>query len=273
MIVDAFVYNGEQDMLKLHINALAPYVDRFIILESGTTFSGNIKPLYFMRHAFLVEKHKNKIQYITNKEDYNDAERERALKSPNTHGASHWKREFMQKERLMNALGSLRNTDTAYIGDVDEIWDPQYKPTKALEKLKMRVYAYYMDNASSEEFYGPIVGKWQEIKNECLNHLRSNILLANNQYAGWHFTNMGGLNEVRRKLNDSYTTESYNTYEVQKNLPERVREGKDYLGRHFTFHHDTENWPQYLKDNRKKYAHLCRGIGTDHTAQRGAYGL
>ena len=49
---------------------------------------------------------------------------------------------------------------------------------------------------------------------------------------------MGGLKEVKRKLNDSYTTESYNTYETQAQLPYRHRLGIDYLGRNFQFKRD-----------------------------------
>jgi len=67
---------------------------------------------------------------------------------------------------------------------------------------------------------------------------------------------MGGIKEVQRKLNDSYTTETYNTMQVQQNLPHNHQNRIDFLGRNFTFKIQEDNWPQYLKDNKKAYEHL-----------------
>ena len=74
---------------------------------------------------------------------------------------------------------------------------------------------------------------------------------------------MGGEDEIRRKLNDSYTTESYNTYDVQEKLKDRIRNREDYLGRDFTFTIDESDWPHYLTNNRKQYERLC----LSHTPQ------
>lgn len=69
---------------------------------------------------------------------------------------------------------------------------------------------------------------------------------------------MGGLKDVKRKLNDSYTTESYNTIEIQQMLPDRLKNGMDYLGRDFKFTIDESDWPKYLKYNRNDYKLLLK---------------
>lgn len=257
-VIDVFMYNGEKDIAKLHFEVLNPYVDMFIVVEAKTTFTGYKKQLYFSEHEQYFKKFWPKIKYFIINENYSFAEIEQAETSPNTKGASHWKHEFLQKESIKKALYKYEaeDNDIIYIGDADEIWEPYAGSMPA--KLKLQVYAYYLDNKSTEEFWGTFVAKYKDIKDKCLNHERSRTDIRTKNYHGWHFTSMGGLNEIKRKLNDSYTTESYNTYEVQANLPNRYREGKDYLGRNFQYTTVETDWPQYLKRNRKKFAGLCK---------------
>lgn len=171
-------------------------------------------------------------------------------------GQSTGKTNFSKKESLKKAIRGSNDNDVIYLGDVDEIWQPVIPDTP--KKLKLRVYAYYLNNLSSEEFWGTNVGFYKDIKNLCFNHYRSDTSLRTYNYHGWHFTSMGGLKEVRRKLNDSYTPESYNTAQVQQLLPQRHEQGIDYLGRNFTFKTDTTHWPDYLKNHRDKYKHLLK---------------
>lgn len=255
-------YNGETAILKLHLSVMSPYVDKFLIVEANKTFSGEDKPLYFFRDQRYFKEWWNKIEYyVVN--DWDDPELwEMAINSPNTQGASHWKREFYIKESIKKALLKLNldDEDTVLIGDVDEMLDltnpllvPQ--PTKA----KLRVYAYHLNNLSSEEFWGTLIAQYKDVKDVCLNHLRSDkSLYSLGAPLGWHFTSMGGEAEVRRKLDNSYTAESYNTYEVQQLLNARMKAGTDYLGRAFTFTKDETHWPQFLKDNRDKFKALIR---------------
>lgn len=235
---------------------LGPYVDKFIIVEAKTTFSGNKKPLYFSLHEKYVMPWWNKISYQIIDETYSPEELALAHSSPNTVGAKHWKREFLQKESIKKFLVHLNDEDIVYIGDVDEIWDHTYLPQLLIEKLLLHVYVYKLDNKSSEVFWGPIVGKWGDIKLHCLNHLRSEVSIRGLEYGGWHFTNMGGFKEVKRKLHDSYTANSYNTPEVQKLLQTRIEMNQDYLGRSFTYSQDVFDWPPYLRQNRSKYTKL-----------------
>lgn len=265
------MYNGERDMLDLRLHILSPVVDKFIVVEAKTTFSGNPKPLYFWAHQESFKPFWKKLNYFVVDENYSKAEILQAEQSPNTAGAAHWKREFLQKESIHKALiaNEVKDDDIIFIGDADEIWNPMCAKTakfslalmpQGIIKLKLKVYVYWLNNASSEQFWGPIVTKYSTIKDRCLNEVRSDTSNRNNLELGWHFTSMGGLREVRRKLNDSYTAESYNTDDVQLKLVERMNDSKDYLGRTFHFKIDTKDWPDYLKANRQQYTHLLREI-------------
>lgn len=259
---DVFTYNGEFQILKLHLSILDQYVDKFIIVEANKTFTGHDKQLYFFRDQRFFKPWWRKIEYYI-VDEWDDPELwALANNSPNTTGASHWKREFYNKESIQKALikFKVQDNDVVMIGDVDEIIDPtaEYESESPI-KAKLRVYSGYLNNLSNEEFWGTLIAQYKDIKGQCLNHMRSDkSLYSKGDYLGWHFTNMGGIEEVRRKLNDSYTPETYNTFAVQQALPDRIRNAKDYLGRDFTFTLDEKEWPGYLRVNRAKYEDLCK---------------
>lgn len=262
MIYDCFTYNGETAMLKLHLSILGNYVDKFIIIEANKTFTGYDKPLYFFRDQRFFKEWWNKIDYFVVNEWDDPTLWELAMNSPHTQGASHWKREFYIKESIHKALkaSKVQDDDTVFIGDVDEIIDP----TATFEsddpiKAKLRVYTYYLNNLSSEQFWGTLIAQYKDIKDKCLNHMRADTALySKGEPLGWHFTSQGGLEEMRRKFDATYTEESGNTHEFQELLAKCYKENTDFMKRDFTFTTDDSNWPAYLKRNRTKYQHLCK---------------
>lgn len=258
-IVDVFTYNGEADILEIRLNILSPHVDQFIIVEAPTTFSGLTKPLYYEAQKERFKEFWPKIKYFVVSEDYAQEEVDLAQSSPNTQGATHWKREFLQKESIKKALTHLKDEDIVFISDVDEIWMPYVVGFGALKpvKLRLKVYTYWLNNRSSENFHGVLYARYRDIKEECLNHLRTNAYKTDWK-SGWHFTSMGGYKSLEKKLKDSYTEESYATPAVLAQLEQNMAQSKDFLGRDFTYRIDESEWPQYLKENKHKYLHLCK---------------
>ena len=86
MVIDIFTYNGEKELLDIRLNVLYQFVDKFIILESPTTFSGKEKPLLYKKHQKDFTQFADKITYCINNEDYSQEEIEIAESSPNTTG-------------------------------------------------------------------------------------------------------------------------------------------------------------------------------------------
>jgi hypothetical protein len=262
-VIDVVTFNGEYDLFELRYQILKDYVDEFIIVEAPTTFSGKPKPLYSLESDKVFfdrfdQWAKVKVWIID--ENYTPEEIALAESSPNTQGAEHWKREFLQKESIKKALTHLEDDDICFIGDVDEIWRPfdfSAVNIKRPFKLDLLVYTYYLNNRSSEKFSGTLVSPYKLVKERVLNHFRTQssyweIIRA----GGWHFTSL--VNGLERKLTDSYTKETYANDWVMNNLQENVAQNKDFLGRDFTYTIDESDWPQYLKDNRNKYKHLLK---------------
>lgn len=258
MVIDIFTYNGEADILEIRLNVLYEHVDQFIIVEAPTTFSGKQKPLYFQEQKERFAPFLKKIKYFIIDENYSDEELAHAESSPNTKGAPHWKHEFLQKESIKKALVHLKDDDTCFLGDVDEIWNPNYiYPSDKLYKLRQKVYVYYLNNRSNEDWHGTLVTDYLSIKDECLNHLRiSGSFSYLTHYSGWHFTSLAP--ELRRKLEDSYTEESYYTPWVKDNLDKNIAENRDFLGRSFTYKTEEHGLPKYITQNKEKYGHLFK---------------
>ena len=63
-IIDCFPFFNELDLLKFRLTELDPYVDKFILVESTKTFTGNPKPLYYSLNKDLFSQWKDKIIHI-----------------------------------------------------------------------------------------------------------------------------------------------------------------------------------------------------------------
>lgn len=251
-IIDCTLYNGEQELWDLRYNILKQYVDEFVVCEATQTFSGQPKQLLFDYKKYSKAKY-----YIISENQFLRYYR-LAVSSPNTSygkGASHWVREFAIKEAIKDSLTHLKDNDTVFVSDTDEIWNPiEGYQTNTPFKLMQRVYTYYLNNLSSEKWWGTLVTPYKFIKNGCLNHLRTNSEKDLSSYKGWHFTSLAPY--LKQKLKDSYTDEDYATEQILSNLDKNIKENKDFLGRDFTYVKDESKWPNYLRRNRDKYKHL-----------------
>lgn len=250
MITDCITYNGESELFDLRYNILKDVVDEFRVVEFDKTFSGKPKEKLFTKKYDKVKHY-----FVTDWQKYEEL----ALSSPNTEygkGAKNWVTEFCQKESIKDCLTDLNDEDILFIGDCDEVWHPSlvaFRPKKS-NKLGLLVYSYYLNNLSSEKFFGTLFTRYGLIKSKCLNHVRS--LPHHYDYipnAGWHFTSMGGYEKVKQKLTDSYTEDSYASPAIIENLKANLENKKDFLGREFTYKKDESSWPDYLKKHREAY--------------------
>ena len=178
MIYDLTQIFNELDLLEIRLNILDEHVDFFVIGESTQTFSGKPKPLYYLENKERFAKWNHKIRHVVIPEITTDDVYERT---------------GFQKDYLRKALVDCDPEDVIYYGDVDEIWKPQLLDGK-LQQLN---YCYYLNQRSSEDWQGTNRCVFKELPN--LNALRANhdrVL----KDGGWHFTNMGGIDQLRKKI-------------------------------------------------------------------------
>lgn len=280
---DIFTFFNEFDLLEIRLELLYDHVDYFVIIESDETFSGNKKEMFFKNNKHMFEKYKSKIIYFENVNiiknfddiskrlnDSSVSEFEKnvlnlCLISDNIPpGEVHWLKEFYQKEFLRKPLLdlNLNDDDLCFVSDLDEMWNPNIKEKidfNNINRLRQLQYVYFLNNRSSENWAGTIATKYGNIKNNCLNHIRTH---SKNQYTfiengGWHFTFMGGMDRVIKKI-ESYGHQEYNTSSIKNSIEEKIKQNRDFIDRPFNFWIDETDLPPFLLKNKNKYIHLFK---------------
>ena len=281
MIYDIFTFFNELDLLEIRLEILDPVVDKFVLIECTETFSGKPKPLYYNENKHLFKKWEHKIiHHITNDPiiGYEDLQTRlmqpgiskldeniilNALTTTNVpKGEVHWLKEFYQKECIKKPLLGLNDDDICFVGDLDEIWNPNQTydiDNTSIYKLKQIVFSGHVNMRSSEDWAGTIVTRYQNIKNACLNHLRTpwRTPYTYIENSGWHFSFMGGPDRIKAKL-ESYGHQEYNISQVKDDIENKLNQGLEILGRSFILTKDEESIPQYLKVNKEKYSYLFK---------------
>lgn len=248
-VFDCFSFFNELDLLEIRLNILDPYVDYFVLMESSQTFSGKDKQLFYEENKDRFKKWEKKIIVINPP----------ALEFENA-----FDRAFHQKESIREVLMVYANDDDiVYFGDLDEIWKPQNITDDRVYNLQQLNYCYYLNNRSSEQWVGTIVGKWKSIRKNTLSYWRATH--ANElPDGGYHFTNIGGADQIRKKL-ESYDHQEFNHEHIKADIERKMESGEDYVGRKvdwlgnpFVFHISEVDLPKYLLDNKEKYKHFFK---------------
>ena len=109
MIYDCFLYYDEDMLLSLRLNTLHKYVDKFVIVESLYTFTGEKREkLHFDAEKYAAFK--EQIIYVVN--DAPPAE-------------NPWVNEAAARNSIMKGLADARDDDIIIVSDVDEIIKPE----------------------------------------------------------------------------------------------------------------------------------------------------
>jgi hypothetical protein len=260
MKYDIFSFNNELDILDIRLNILSEHVDYFVIVEATETFSGVPKPLYYDLNKERYSKFKNKIiHYVVtdtpkNFEDINCDQEilEMARNSDNvTREHLCWLKEFYQKEVIKKALVGLNDEDICIVSDVDEIWNYDLDLNVCGNSIHKPMidwcYIDYLNVRTSEDwtyFTGPIITQYSNIKNDCLNHLRTIRKMKDvyiyHENGGWHFNSLGG---VEKKIQDFQHPVYTKSYMQSRQIGCRI---------------DETDLPIYIINNKEKYKGLFK---------------
>lgn len=135
MITDAFIYNGEDDLLRIRLELLYKCIDQFVIIEADKTFTGISKPKKFDPEKFQEYAKKIKYYYI---------------KTLSKNPRSAWENERTQRNAIFDAIAGSSDDDLFILSDVDEIPSPSaiqtYDPQKYLSASLIQNLYYYKIN-------------------------------------------------------------------------------------------------------------------------------
>lgn len=180
-VFDGIIFNNELDMLDLRWHELYPYITKFVILESNTTFTGIPKPLVFAsnrdRFAFAEGKIIHDV-FPGHVAEYMSREDPFVLEG--------------QQRSAMNGLlrrAGISNGDLLIMSDTDEIPSPHTvkllqwcEGVPSVLHLELRNYMYSFEfpvDYSSWRATIHIYNPWTQYR-----HSRQTDLILSD--AGWH---------------------------------------------------------------------------------------
>lgn len=246
MLIDACLYAGEADLLRLRLDTLRDVVARFVVVEGVETFSGAPKELALLRSA--VDEHYDRLTYH--------------VAPPLSEAPSAWAREAYQRNQLVAALGDVPDTAWVLISDVDEIPDPASIP--ALFRGELGVFgqshhSYDARNVRAALWRGTVVTQAGLLRRIGAEGARRQRLTAPVVGGGWHFTQMGSAARLRRKI-QAFSHQEYNTPAYLAEIERRRAAGDDLFGREdeiYTWREDVA-LPVPLRQHPERYPMLWR---------------
>tara|TARA_B100001123_G_scaffold31425_1_gene32994 strand:- start:50 stop:868 length:819 start_codon:yes stop_codon:yes gene_type:complete len=243
MIIDAFTFLNEKELVELRVKYLNDIVDCFLIVEADVTHTGKKKKWNFpdvLKNG--LKKFSSKIQYHQMKVDLVKAEAE---KSPHYIGKTlgrSWRVETMQRNFLKEAYKKFSSTDDIIIiSDLDEI--PSKEKISFIKSSDFKIIApvafgqaLFHLNCSylhAEPWIGSVAITNQLIKKyepQVFRDYKNRISCFNE--AGWSFSSFGGVKKVKEKL-EAFCHEEYNKekYKNEAHLKKCMETGADLFGR------------------------------------------
>ncbi len=291
MIVDAFIFNNETDILRARLNYLEKYIDYFVIVESNNTFTGKSKKLILkefleknfchLQEKILIFENKTKIftknDLLIKKKDifkknspslkailniYNDTKINKGIALNET----------FQRELLKLAINKFIKNKNAIIviSDVDEI--PNKNFLENLKNLKndeiyyadMKQFIYSTSFRLMEKWIGSVALRKNLLDKFSIYYFRFMIkhekkylipfkIIIN---SGWHLTSFGSISMIKDKIS-SWGHWELNTFINKKFLYYRIKRCFDIFGRNkkIIYLKNNEYLPQKISSifTNKKY--------------------
>jgi beta-1,4-mannosyl-glycoprotein beta-1,4-N-acetylglucosaminyltransferase len=238
-VYDYVIYNGEP-IMEFRLKYLNNYVDKFIIVESIYTHSGNIKDdFYYNINKDIFEPYRNKLLFfpIHNLPTEADALyiRQNNILYEKTDS---WINEVYQRDYIQNILDKYTSQFIIFVCDVDEI------PKKELYMNIKNDYDILHNGAHIQMlllYYG---FKWKKnciwkhpfviTDKGCNNFSFSDVRLTRTEKtynnSGWHVTYCFKINDIIRKFESFAHTEcNIDKYKNKEYLLKCIQEGKNIL--------------------------------------------
>ena len=223
-IFDCFMYYDEDLILDLRLNYLNNYVDKFVIVESSYTHSGDSRKCLFDIKNY--SKFKDKINYIILEEppvDLSHVKKDDSFEKKNSKLILNAvNRENLQRNTISKGLESALPEDLIIISDVDEI--PNLNDNN-ISSIKNKIiffeqkYFYYKFNLKLDNYpwYGSrackkkdlISPQWlRNIKSKTYSTWRIDTMFSKKKYknikfitnGGWHFSNIKTPADIEKKM-------------------------------------------------------------------------
>lgn len=249
MIIDAFCFFREFDMLKIRCECMKHPDVIHVLVESTYTFSGQPKKLYFQENqedfknypivSFVVDNHPDKDPWINEKNQRN----------------------FIT-QAIVKLMSTFRITDDAkiIISDCDEVIDVN----KVLEwngefaALMLDKYGLYLNVLEGTQSWNRArVMRWSYLKERTPEEVRNSGFPETIANAGQHWSYIGGVDEILRKAAAfSHQEQDVQKHFTRENIEHKLKTIESLWGSDKWSIVPIETLPKYIQEHQEELSHL-----------------
>lgn len=239
LLLDAFLFYNELDLLKARLEYLGDRVDHFIITEANIDFAGNPKEFILSKEMVGQLPYGHKILYHREYIELSSLPwLIKRLRYRNRKTRLLWKIQDAQRNSILKPLSCFKSSDLVIFSDLDEF--PNDKAIQEAHELLSKAGAqknqtcfscdqlffyYNVRNAAPEDqFYGSIFTHLGTLRTLLPHRLRSQKdNLAHILNGGWHFSYFMDEEKILNKINAISDVENLSQF---KNLSKQDVQAK-----------------------------------------------
>ena len=285
-IFDCTTYYDEELIMDIRFNTLNDQVEKFIVVESLFSHSGNKKKLNFDINNY--SKFKDKIIYIVIENEPNNLKKGDKLNQSEKRMNS-LKRIEQSYDSMSDGIKDAGENDLIILSDNDEIpnlTSDQFLNSKKNIIIFKQLLFYYKFNLNYENltWFGSKACRkkklksmtWlRNLKNKPYPWWRLDVLFSNYKErdleiindGGWHFTNIKTPEKLHEKLKNFGHHDEFDESGIDLNFIKSKINNKEVFYDHFLDKKDPNKWrsnyklkkvsssvlPEYLANNHQKY--------------------
>ena len=285
-IFDCTTYYDEELMMDIRFNTLNDQVEKFIVVESLFSHSGNKKKLNFDINNY--SKFKDKIIYIVIENEPNNLKKGDKLNQSEKRMNS-LKRIEQSYDSMLDGIKDAGEDDLIILSDNDEIpnlTSDQFLNSKKNIIIFKQLLFYYKFNLNYENltWFGSKACRkkklksmtWlRNLKNKPYSWWRLDVLFSNYKErdleiindGGWHFTNIKTPEKLYEKLKNFGHHDEFDESGIDLNFIKSKINNKEVFYDHFLDKKNPNKWrsnyklkkvsssvlPEYLANNHQKY--------------------
>jgi len=235
-LVECFLYDGEHEAVGIRFQEHRSDIDEYWVIESDQTFTGFPKPLKFHSDAAKYGWDLSRVKV------WDISSERKPSKDP-------WVHEYSSRDFVYYLSDDLRDCDLLLVSDADEI--ASNRAIQQIKELGSRSLPIRLGLHTSYLFldYQLVEPQWvancswayvisrQHLRYATASQWRLELqagtfhgLLMPN--SGWHFSYLGGVERIRKKLESFSHTEFSKEYiPIDLDVSQLVRKGADLLRR------------------------------------------
>jgi len=207
VLIDAFLFFNEHELLRVRLDYLGHDVDRFVIVESEFDFAGRRKATHLTKEYLQSLPYAEKIQALSWRPS---ALQRIVIEVARTSKRSNllWMIQNWQRNAVLDLMRDLRSDDIILFGDLDE-----FPSRDSLEEIKkgripddqivgfeQKLFYYNLSNLVQIDWRGTAVCNYRTFRKvtpKYVRKLRNSIPIIG---CGWHFSYFTEPMRIREKI-------------------------------------------------------------------------